>query len=287
MAITLAGSAVFENISQPASGPTIPYTSAAGNTLVAVIIECAQQPLTGIASVTDSAANTWQVSTAASQNPPSAANTGGIFGGTSIFGNFVVTVGWVIAANPVTSITVKDPLPWSAATTATGTSTQFVVTTAAAAGITVGDIFQDLGPGQVLPSSYTVTSFGVPSGGNTPVDFTPAASAPIASGDTLSHGLNFWCVSVTEWAGIVAADTGAAASGTGTPAPSLTLTNAGDLVIGAAFYYVAAPPAGWTLLLPNLPYTGYGFPGVTGSYTPTWGTWGAQPYATAVMAFHP
>ena len=285
MAITLLGSAVFEAIAQAAPGPVVPYTSAGGTTLIAVIIDSSPQALGGIASITDSAGNIWQCSTSGSQKPPSATASGGVVDGVTLFGNWAVTVAWCINAAAITSVTVKDATGWSAAATATGTTTQFIVPTSAAAAIKVNDIFSDLGPGQVLPADYTVTGFGTPSGGNTPVNFTPAAPSPIASGDTLSSGLNCWYVSVTEWSGIATAGSGVAVTGTGSPAPSLTLVSASDLVIGAACYSITEPPAGWSLLLPSLPLAGYTVPGAAGTYSPSWTAPGTQPSAAAVMSF--
>jgi hypothetical protein len=106
---------------------------------------------------------------------------------------------------------------------------------------------------------------------------------------------DFWRLAVSEWSGIGAADAGAAATGTaGNPSVTLSLSNAGDLMVGSADSAVAnmtALPAGWTALSgagAANNYVGYDLPGSSGSMSPTWTTSDVtKDWAEAVMAFTP
>jgi hypothetical protein len=104
-------------------------------------------------------------------------------------------------------------------------------------------------------------------------------------------------VTYSEWAGIVAPGAGSTIAGTssGTNAASapVTLGSSGELVAGAADGLTGlsgnSPPAGTT----SFPSDGTGYqwyvlPGVTGSYTATYGNWASgSDYAVALMAFLP
>jgi hypothetical protein len=103
MPITLVGQAGVGG--QTTTSPqTITYSSAAGNTLIAVCYLFNNSTgAAGLTSVTDSAGNTWQFSTATSSNPP--------FQQAATNSVLCATVAWCIGAAAVTSITVtrSDP----------------------------------------------------------------------------------------------------------------------------------------------------------------------------------
>jgi hypothetical protein len=97
---------------------------------------------------------------------------------------------------------------------------------------------------------------------------------------------------IMEFSGIGSADNGAAATGNQADdisAPAITLGNSGDLVvgfIGCAETNPTALPNGWTSIDDN--FCGYGLPGVSGSYVPTWtASSSGQDYAVVAMSFKP
>ena len=91
---------VEDTVASP--GPTISYSSTAGNTLIlSGYVETGSTAVSGISSITDSAGNPWQYSTSNAQNPPSQASSSG---GT----HYAAFVAWCIGAAAITSVTVHD-----------------------------------------------------------------------------------------------------------------------------------------------------------------------------------
>src|SRR6185437_6819289 len=72
---------------------------------------------------------------------------------------------------------------WNATVTATGTTTTFVVATASAAPIDIGDQFQlwTSAPALIQTQIFTVTKISPPSGGNVTVTYSPASLAATVS----------------------------------------------------------------------------------------------------------
>jgi hypothetical protein len=104
---------------------------------------------------------------------------------------------------------------------------------------------------------------------------------------------DFSRVTLSEWSGITAADTGNAghaASGAATAPFPLTLATNGDLVVGAVDSSSALTvPSGWTTFTSggSVANLAYGLPEGPGSYTPTWALSPSGDYAGSVMAFNP
>lgn len=101
-----------------------------------------------------------------------------------------------------------------------------------------------------------------------------------------------WQGTLSEWSGIVSLDT-AAATGTGSgtgnfSSPSITLGNAGDLVVGHgevnAGVNTVSPGSTFSTDNPN---SCYALPGATGAFSFTWTTSGNNGYVAAVAAFSP
>jgi len=102
MPIILAGQAGTDTTNlYPSPGPTISYSSVPGNTLIATgLVYTGAVAITGLASVTDSAGNSWQFSTVNSQDPPSVVASSG--------GNYWCTfVAWCTDAAAVTSVSLS------------------------------------------------------------------------------------------------------------------------------------------------------------------------------------
>jgi len=136
--VTFVGSGAASGI-YAAPGPTISYTSSAGNMLVAagyVIAETAGalSAVSGVTSITDTGGNQWAFSASDSQFPPSVYNPAG--------NGYVTFVACCVAAVPVTAVTFADatggadtwnvtvaeftnlsgPVYWSAQSAAPGTA---------------------------------------------------------------------------------------------------------------------------------------------------------------------
>lgn len=118
-----------------------------------------------------------------------------------------------------------------------------------------------------------------------------AAVTSVSVHDGTGHS-DFWRLALSEWSGIASADTGAAATGTGSsPGVSLTLANAGDLVVGTANTAsgsLNSQPAGWTQFTGSGgAYCAWDLPGSAGSISPAWTLGGSADWAAAIMAFSP
>lgn len=102
-------------------------------------------------------------------------------------------------------------------------------------------------------------------------------------------------VTLSEWSGIGSLDSSAGATAaTGTnPAATLNLTDAGDLVVGAlennSGNQTLSMPPGWTEFSSAgyFPNVAFGFPGVTGSYSPPYSMSGSDDWGIALAAFKP
>lgn len=208
MAISLAG---HTGVLWPGSSSniqTLSYTSSGGNTLILTFGIYTPSTDVNLLSVTDSASNTWQYSTANASNPAYAhiqASTGAYI--TSF-------VAWSMNAAAVTSVTI----------TATGTTD--------------------------------------------------------------------WQGALSEWSGVMSVESGAesanASTTTAITSPSVTLGNAGDLVVAHA-----ENDGGLTSTTAtdfgngqDPPGACYSLPGATGPFTITWGNNG-HGAAVAVMVFSP
>jgi hypothetical protein len=107
---------------------------------------------------------------------------------------------------------------------------------------------------------------------------------------------DFWRVSVSSWTGIVVADNGASNFYASTTAPSSTVSlgNAGDLVVGVAnndsSSFTGSPSggSGWSEFTgAGSTDIGYIFPEASGNYTATWTLSGSDTAVTAIQAFSP
>jgi hypothetical protein len=211
MAITYIGEAGVAGGNQT-TPQVISYASTTGNTLIMTgFLYFGNATVPGIASIVDSASNTWQYATNTSQNPPYSVDT------TGGSGNSIIFVGWTINAAAVTNVTLNmvNSGPWTR-------------------------------------------------------------------------------ISVVEWSGIAALDScGSATSLSGTsPSTTLSLTTPNDLVIGACENDSGTSinlPAGWSSLASSggTANNGYYFPGVSGSYSPTWTLGASADWGVAVAAFRP
>lgn len=108
---------------------------------------------------------------------------------------------------------------------------------------------------------------------------------------------DWWRVCLIEYEGIAALDSAnhaqTASSVTSFNMPSLTLTNANDVVVAVVADLNASsetPPAGYV----NMPYGfstwgagAFGYPGVTGAYSPAWSGSAAGPWSAVATAFTP
>jgi hypothetical protein len=99
MAIALAGQAGLAGVSH-ASPETITYASTAGNTLIVAGVFFNASATNYPTSITDTAGNTWQVSTTSAQTPPTAQNN---VSGTGLLTAFIA---WCVGAAAVTSVTI-------------------------------------------------------------------------------------------------------------------------------------------------------------------------------------
>lgn len=113
----------------------------------------------------------------------------------------------------------------------------------------------------------------------------------VAIGDSTGNS-DTWLVNLSEWAGINSVEGGAAAyiaSGSN-PGPTLTIGNAGDLVMGSLSSETGTPsgiPAGASEIASPGPWSGiYAYPGATGSYSFNW-TASATDWVYSVTVFSP